>query len=602
MSDRLFSADGHTLVRFEKTRQDAFIVGQTYISLVVRHVHVDRGMSKYGPYLYGALGQSNFGSQTRLVGVFSPALEAAHMPLAGAVSTASSQVGAPLHIDPEPDTSDLPNPVNASSATPLGAQTAPLRASSFKRLDRRLILDKQLVPRLVYRGDGPLQIGFGAVLQKDYLADTLGVLESMVKAPFSQFVSAAAPALGLAAAGLDMADTVHSAFSQLNDRKGATQLGMLDGSLAMLQGVGGELMAGDYALLARDKAPDGLEVEPKTGRLMKSNGREFDDAPYVVFQLRRERNRPDWNAVPELNSAWRTLEGAVMEGSFDGALDAFRRSVYLCRDLTPADSKLVFEAAREKVAPLLRPAESLAFIHSLGTLGSALKQTYDTLRKDTPAPAAPVTGMATFQRCLDVIVHNEGGYSNHAADRGGATNIGVTQATYDRWRQQAGKGSRDVREISWDEIEQIYFEGYWLAAKCDRLEPIEVALVALDAAVNHGPARSIRFLQRGAGLPVSDVDGAWGPRTQAAIAATPPRRLVERALDARWSFFERIMANDPSQEAFRNGWRNRVEHLRDLTARWASGQESLGIGPLDRLPLDQIADPVFDKPREADTT
>lgn len=268
----------------------------------------------------------------------------------------------------------------------------------------------------------------------------------------------------------------------------------------------------------------------------------------------------------------------------------------------PGDVDLLRRAGRLSPGREARPApaaESLAVAHSLGTLGAALKRTYEDLRDSAALSPEEVADMARFRRCLDVIVHNEGGYSNHAADRGGATNIGVTQATYNRWRDRSGLPARDVRDITWDEIEQIYHTGYWLAAGCDRLSRIEIALIAFDAAVNHGPSRAIRFLQRGAGLPPSQVDGAFGPRTLAAIEATDPARLARMALDARWSFFEAIMRNDPSQEAFRNGWRNRVEHLRDITQRWASGQESISSAGLDPLPLDQIAVPVFDTPKKA---
>lgn len=272
----------------------------------------------------------------------------------------------------------------------------------------------------------------------------------------------------------------------------------------------------------------------------------------------------------------------------------------------PGDVDLLRRAGRlgppsETAKPTAAP-ESLAVAHSLGTLGSALKRTYDGLREGAaPSPDEPAD-MARFRRCLDVIVHNEGGYSNHAADRGGATNIGVTQATYNDWRARSGQQARDVRDITWNEIEQIYHKGYWLASGCDRLSRLEIALIAFDAAVNHGPSRAIRFLQRGAGLPASQVDGAFGPRTLAAIESADPAQLVQRALDARWDFFQSIMRNDPSQEAFRNGWRNRVEHLREITQRWASGQESISSAGLDPLPLDQIAVPVFDTPKKVSTS
>ena len=65
-----------------------------------------------------------------------------------------------------------------------------------------LLVDRQLTPRMVYHGAGPIEIGFGAVLQKDPLADKLGLIEEVVKSPVAQFVSAFVPPLG-ALAGAD---------------------------------------------------------------------------------------------------------------------------------------------------------------------------------------------------------------------------------------------------------------------------------------------------------------------------------------------------------------------------------------------------------------
>ena len=41
-----------------------------------------------------------------------------------------------------------------------------------------------------------------------------------------------------------------------------------------------------------------------------------------------------------------------------------------------------------------------------------------------------------FQKALEFVFHAEGGYSNHKNDRGGATNMGVTQTAYNAYRQR----------------------------------------------------------------------------------------------------------------------------------------------------------------------
>ena len=35
--------------------------------------------------------------------------------------------------------------------------------------------------------------------------------------------------------------------------------------------------------------------------------------------------------------------------------------------------------------------------------------------------------MSNFEKCLEIILHHEGGYVNHPKDQGGETNLGVTK-------------------------------------------------------------------------------------------------------------------------------------------------------------------------------
>ena len=38
-----------------------------------------------------------------------------------------------------------------------------------------------------------------------------------------------------------------------------------------------------------------------------------------------------------------------------------------------------------------------------------------------------------YDKCLETILHHEGGYVNHPKDPGGETNLGVTKRVYDEW-------------------------------------------------------------------------------------------------------------------------------------------------------------------------
>lgn len=103
-----------------------------------------------------------------------------------------------------------------------------------------------------------------------------------------------------------------------------------------------------------------------------------------------------------------------------------------------------------------------------------------------------------FQEVLPITLRHEGGFVNHPADPGGATNKGITQRTYDSWRRSQGQATRSVREITGEEVEAIYYKRFWRAVGCVKLWP-PLALCHFDAAVNHGPINARSLLERSAG-------------------------------------------------------------------------------------------------------
>lgn len=172
--------------------------------------------------------------------------------------------------------------------------------------------------------------------------------------------------------------------------------------------------------------------------------------------------------------------------------------------------------------------------------------------------------MTRFEECLAWLTSPqiEGGYSNHAADRGGATNHGITQGTYDRWRDAHSQPRQPVAGISGDEVADIYRVWYWEASRADEMpEPIDLAV--FDSAVQHGRPAAIPLLQRALGVA---PDGAIGPRTRAAIEQAKAMSLVSQVASAmielRRQLYAQIVARDPSQKVFARGWENRLRALK----------------------------------------
>jgi lysozyme family protein len=162
-----------------------------------------------------------------------------------------------------------------------------------------------------------------------------------------------------------------------------------------------------------------------------------------------------------------------------------------------------------------------------------------------------------FLRALPFVLRVEGGLSDHAADRGGKTKHGITQATYDAWREGTGQTKRSVSEVTAEEVQAIYHKEYWLAARCDSL-PWPLSLAHFDASVNHGPETAWRIMQRALG--VKD-DGQPGPVTMQAAYAANVESLTWRWLKERAAFYANIVKAKPGQAVFLKGWLNRLFDL-----------------------------------------
>jgi lysozyme family protein len=103
-----------------------------------------------------------------------------------------------------------------------------------------------------------------------------------------------------------------------------------------------------------------------------------------------------------------------------------------------------------------------------------------------------------FKNCLPIILGFEGGRVNDRQDPGGRTNKGITQRTYDAYRDRRGLARDDVYSITNDEVADCYRHFYWDAVHGDELRRGE-DLVVFDFAVNSGPGRALTSWQTSGG-------------------------------------------------------------------------------------------------------
>ncbi len=156
-----------------------------------------------------------------------------------------------------------------------------------------------------------------------------------------------------------------------------------------------------------------------------------------------------------------------------------------------------------------------------------------------------------FLTAFDKLLKHEGGYSDHAADPGGKTRYGITEAVA---REVGYRG--DMRELPLELAQRIYKERYWDAVQAEALPP-DVRYIVFDGAVNSGVAQSSKWLQRACG--VKD-DGVIGPITIRAASTLHSEGLRRRILAQRLRF----MAKLPNWPAFSRGWANRICDLLEV--------------------------------------
>ena len=168
--------------------------------------------------------------------------------------------------------------------------------------------------------------------------------------------------------------------------------------------------------------------------------------------------------------------------------------------------------------------------------------------------------MDYLAQSLDWLLEEEGGWSNHPADRGGATMYGVTQATYNGWRKKKGRPQQSVRNISKEEAYELYEQEYWKAASCDRL-PWPISYLTFDAAVNSGVKRAVQWTQQGLQCQPDGVVGQKTLTTAQEAAEAGNTKALLGIVDARTTFLARLVQQKPSQAAFLLGWWRRTQKV-----------------------------------------
>ena len=144
-----------------------------------------------------------------------------------------------------------------------------------------------------------------------------------------------------------------------------------------------------------------------------------------------------------------------------------------------------------------------------------------------------------FKKCMEMLLHHEGGYVNHPSDPGGETNHGVTRKVYEEYIGRSVKEG-EMKALTQEDVYPIYEKKYWNRIKGDDL-PSGVDWAVFDWCVNSGVGRSAKALQ---GIIGAKQDGGIGPNTLATLTKHDPKDIVEKMYNERQGFYEGLKTFD----------------------------------------------------------
>lgn len=169
---------------------------------------------------------------------------------------------------------------------------------------------------------------------------------------------------------------------------------------------------------------------------------------------------------------------------------------------------------------------------------------------------------SNFETCLTEILLHEGGFVNHPSDPGGMTNLGVTKATYESWIGYP-VNEAIMRKLTPQLVKPLYRKKYWDMVRGDDL-PTGLDLCVFDFAVNAGPSRAVRYLQRMVGC---DADGVMGPKTVSFTQQFCQENRYSHAVinyqDRRREYYKQL----PTFKTFGRGWLRRVSEVEKVAIR-----------------------------------
>jgi lysozyme family protein len=176
----------------------------------------------------------------------------------------------------------------------------------------------------------------------------------------------------------------------------------------------------------------------------------------------------------------------------------------------------------------------------------------------------------TIDRAVLYVMQNEGGFSDHSADPGGATNFGISIRYAKTVGDIDGDGfdefdfdldgkvtADDIKEMPRDEAENHY--GYLFHKwRIDDINEPAVAIKIYDLHFPMGPAGAGKVVQRALRACGHQVveDGVIGSKTIKAVNSVPSQYMLIALMSEAAGYFRSLHSKE-----FEAGWLNRAYQL-----------------------------------------
>lgn len=162
-----------------------------------------------------------------------------------------------------------------------------------------------------------------------------------------------------------------------------------------------------------------------------------------------------------------------------------------------------------------------------------------------------------FDEAVNLILKWEGYISDHPSDPGGLTKWGISLRFLKMIGFDVTGDSRidkaDIRALTIEQVKSLYKTYFWNFCDCDKM-PYPIALCVFDCAVNQGPGRSIKFLQKAID---TKADGDFGPKSRQALAKSDINTTIYRFMARRAMHYTSL----PSLLVFGLGWFRRLSDI-----------------------------------------